>query len=141
MPALLLRFLPHIGIILAVLAGVWYIGHLGEKRAENRLERERLAQAIMWEKQVRRIEEGLAESVAAIDANTGTQIATIQHTDRTIIQPAIEREIRREVQLSDPALGLPDGLREAINAARQLSSSTGPASELTVALPAPEPTQ
>lgn len=117
MPAALLRFLPHILIVAVVLGGVAWIDHRGYQRAKADADQRALVAAAIAERKARRLEAALADIVGTLDAQLAERIAAIDVTERTIIQPTIEREIARETRLSDPALGLTDGLRKAINAA------------------------
>lgn len=114
MPTWLLRLLPHIGIALAVLAGVAYIDHRGYQRAQD-------DQAALE----RKITDKINDAVAEIDRKTAASLANIDTADRTIIQPTITREIASDPRYSDPACSLSGGVFDALNKARGLSGAAG----------------
>ena len=140
MPAILFRFLPHIAIVLAVLAGVWYIDNRGYDRAiADRDARDAKARA-QWDARIEALSIKLGTDIADIDLTATRTIERIGTIEKTIVQPTIQREIILEKRLSDPAAGITDGLCQAINAAR--AESHDPANSVSidcVALPAPAP--
>ncbi|MBB5684279.1 hypothetical protein [Sphingobium boeckii] len=140
MTALLGRYWPHLAIAAAVLFGVWWIYSSGAAAAERKAAHRQLVGEVLEQKRLRRIESAFADGLAKVDQALAARIAAIDVTERTIIQPKIEREIIRESRLSDPAAGLTDGLRAAINAARwQSTCAPGPDGGLVCALPPAEP--
>jgi hypothetical protein len=140
MPALLLRFLPHGLIVLAVLAGVAWIDHRGYQRAKADAETRLKANAIAVAKLLRKSEARMAANMAATDADTAARVDRIETVNRTFIQPTLTKEFTREIRFSDPAAGINDILRATINTAIGLipvSGSGGTDSSLTVELPDP----
>lgn len=116
MPALLLRFLPHIGIVLAILVGVWWIYDNGYDAAEAAADARASRLAIVVLTELRDVEARAADrenkrstqdraALAAIAANTAAG-------DARII-----KEMTHEVRFTDPALGYPPGVRDEINRA------------------------
>lgn len=136
MPAILLRFLPHLIVIAAVLSGLAWVYHSGGKAMEQRLALEREVQARITIKAVRDSEQRIAARLGDIDSGLGDVNRQIDTAQRTIIQPTIEREIIRETRLSDPAAGLTPGLLDAVNAARRLSCRSGPDGSVACPVPA-----
>jgi hypothetical protein len=139
MPAFFWKFLPHGMIVLAVLGGVLFIHHKGEQAAEQRMELAAAVQARLNAQVVRKIQAALTESVDAIDQNHAAAIANIETVNRTIIQPTLQREINRETRFSDPASGLSDGLRAAINSAIDLSCTATVDGGVICPLPTAQP--
>jgi len=107
MPAIILRFLPHIAIALAIIGAIFFIDHRGYQRAQA-------DQA----KLEARIAAKITDAVDAIDKKTAVRIADIDTTQRTIVQPVLTREILANPRLSDPDAGITPAMRDAINAAR-----------------------
>ena len=109
MPALILRFLPHIAIAALLLFGVWKIDQAGYRRAVAQIERQNAAQA-------RKIEVLLAGEIAGLDRRIAGRLAAIEDAARTrsII---IEREIANDPRYTDPGCALTAGVRDAVNAA------------------------
>jgi hypothetical protein len=109
MPALILRFLPHIAIAGLLLFGVWKIDQAGYRRAVAQIERQNAAQA-------RKIEALLAGEIAGLDRRMAGRLDAIEAAARTrsII---IEREVANDPRYTDPRCALTPGVRDAVNAA------------------------
>lgn len=122
MPAILLRLLPHALAVAAILGGLWYIDLRGYQRAQADAARERLITALMLTRAVRQTEAQLGERLAVIASTVDVQIAGIEQLNRTDIRPTIVKELSREIRFTDPAAGIPDSVREAIN--RGIAAST-----------------
>jgi hypothetical protein len=133
------RHWPTLACAAAVIGAAWYLDHRGYQRAKADAERRQLADAVLAEQKTRRIEKALVEAVAKIDANTGKRISAIDITERTIVQPTLQKEIRSEVRFTDPAAGITVGMLGALNAARAASCATAADGAVTCALPAAEP--
>lgn len=138
MPQILWRILPHVVVVAAILGGLAFVYRSGASAMRQKLEFEREVQARITLQAVRRSEANMLARLAAIDGNLGAELRRIDAAEVTVIRPTIEREILRETRLSDPAAGLPAGLLEAINAARQLSCATAADGSVACALPAAE---
>lgn len=117
MPALLLRFLPHIALAAALLGAIWYLDHQGYQRAQEDAKFERMVTAIMIDNFVDQLGEDLRAEISTIDRNLAGRISDIDLSER-IILPDIEKEVRNENRLRDPKLGITDVMRNAINRAR-----------------------
>ena len=109
MPALILRFLPHLAIAGLLLFGVWKIDQAGYRRAVAQIERQNAAQA-------RKIEVLLASEIAGLDRRVAGRLAAIEDAARTrsII---IEKEVANDPRYTDPGCALTAGVRDAVNAA------------------------
>jgi hypothetical protein len=121
-PSWAVRWLPHLLAACAVIAAVAWIDHRGYERAREDAEHDQLVTALMIELRAQRIEQALSGEIAALDRSLAAELAGIEHVETTIVRPAIEREIRNDPRLSDPAAGIGDGLREAINVAIRKSA-------------------
>lgn len=112
-----MRFLPHALAALAIVAAVWFIRDSGVK-AERAAEvaREAVAER-KWNDRIDALENTMLLAVGGADQKVADEIAKIDLTERTIIRPRLEREIRVETRFTDPG-GLSVGLLDAINAAR-----------------------
>lgn len=149
MPIWALKALPYVGAVVLVGGAVWYIDHRGYERAEEyakteklRDEKARLEQRSELVEQVGNVQAGLQDTVIQIDSRVGARLGRLDVEERTIVQPTIVKEIQREKRLSDPAAGITDGLRDAINTARSASRRPCPAGSNAAAcftLPEPEP--
>lgn len=136
MPAILLRFLPHIAIVLAVLGGVAWIDHKGYQRAKKDAEFERMVQAHQIQIAVNRINTKTADTIALADLNATSTVREVQTFNRTVVQPTLIREIQNAPQLADPDRGITDGLLKLINSALDLGPDTATASgSVSIALP------
>jgi hypothetical protein len=139
MPLFLLKFLPLAGKYLAIALALFMVYRHIAKGVETRMNLERAVQAAMLVKIKDGIEKTISANVTAIDQQTGETIRQIETVRSTVIRPTIEREIIREVRLSDPDAGITDSLLQALNRSRQLSGDPGPNGSITIALPGPEP--
>jgi hypothetical protein len=134
----MMRFLPYIGAILAILAAVAYIDHKGYQRAKQAAELERAQDAIVALNLQRTITAGLAVAVSKVDTQTAAALGNIDVTSRTIIQPTIRREIVKNSRYSNPESGISQEIMDAINQARLLSA---PSAELSIPLDEPQHNQ
>lgn len=138
MAALLARLLPHATVVLAVLAALWWIDHQAASRTRAQIETANARLQNQLRADLRDAERTLTERIAGIDAETGRAQAAIEHS-RMIVQPTIIKELSRETRYSDPALGLSDGLRKAIDRARGAIACTAAADGgIVCTLPAAE---
>ena len=124
---ILIRFLPYILAVAAVLGGIAWIDHRGYERAQADAKFERTVTALLIERAARRQEQRLASRLAAIDTALAQRLGSIETTRRTIVQPVISRELVRDPSLSDPDRAMSDGLRDAINAAIRETAGPAPA--------------
>ena len=123
--ALLIRFLPHIAIALAVIGAVWFLDRQGYQRAT----RDRAASdAALVAK--------ITAKMGEIDARNAERLANIDTTERTIVQPIITRELTREARYSDARCAVTSGVRSALDAA---VAATGTASADRDAVPTVAP--
>lgn len=143
------KLLPYGAAVVALLLAVWYIDHRGYKRAEQ----QNLYEAALEAKtradmkselieQVGNVQTGLTNTVNEIDGRVGARLGKLNIEERTIVQPTIMKEIRNAPRLTDPAAGITDGLRGAINTARSASRRpcpTGSNAAACFSLPEPEP--
>lgn len=119
------RFWPHLLAATAIISAILYLEHRGYERA-------RADQAALEA----RIGARIALAVEDIDKRTAERIAGIDTTQRTVVQPVITREIMSAPRLSDPAAGITDELRGALNRARAASAPAGAGGEPVPAAPA-----
>ena len=112
-PAFLLRFLPHIAIALAVIGAVWFLDRQGYQRAT----RDRAASDAAL---VAKITAKLGE----IDVRNAARLASIDTTERTIVQPILRTEIAREARYNDSRCAITPGVRDALNTAVAASGAT-----------------
>lgn len=141
-PAVLLRFLPHIAIALAIISGVWYIDHKGYQRAKHDAERRQLVDAIANERKVRRIEKALSETTGELDAALGRKLDKINTLGAATLA-TLQKGINNDPRYRDPACALGDGVWRTLNEAR---ARTGPGTDtgkaarsVTIELPAAAP--
>jgi hypothetical protein len=108
-PALILRFLPHVAIASLLLFGVWKIDQAGYRRAVAQIERQNAAQA-------RKIEALLVGEMAGLDRRMAGRLDAIEAAARarTVV---IEKEIANDPRYNDPRCALTPGVRDAVNAA------------------------
>lgn len=128
MPIWLVKYLPY-GIVVAItLGGLWYVDHRGYQRAEveatlrdtqRQLDlshfNNRLAE------QTRTLENSMQTAISNSDANLAQRLSRLDIANKTIIQPTLTKEIRREVRFTDPAAGITDIMRQELNRARSFS--------------------
>ncbi|MDF0540768.1 hypothetical protein PX699_00300 [Sphingobium sp. H39-3-25] len=122
MPAWLIRILPHVLVVAAVLGAIWWIDHRGYARARKDAAYERMVTATMIVRARRDSEAAMAAEIAAIGRTVGDQVAGIRQINRTIVQPTLTKEIASNARYSDPAAGVSVQLLDAINAARAASA-------------------
>ena len=128
MPLWLIKYLPYGILAVLIVGGLWYVDHGGYKRAENEAtarDNARKADLLKVEalliEQTRLIEGSMQSSINQSDAMIVRQLSNLDLTNKTIIQPTLTKEIRREVRLSDPAAGITDIMRQELNRARGFS--------------------
>ncbi|MDQ4421487.1 hypothetical protein OOT33_13750 [Sphingobium sp. DEHP117] len=116
MPALLLRYLPHIGIVCAVLFGVWWIYDSGHDAAERAADARtaRLTTRVLVA--VRDVEARAIARENRRSAQDRATLATIA-ANTAAGDARIIKEMTHEVRYTDPALGYPPGVRAEINRA------------------------
>lgn len=115
--ALARPFAPRAAMALLLGLAVWLIHHDGAVRARRDAERRQAVLTARMQSELRRSEARLALRLNAIDSTLGGQRAAIAQT-RTVIQPALVKELTRETRYADPAAGISDELRGAIDRAR-----------------------
>jgi hypothetical protein len=123
MPGWLIRYMPHALIVLAVLAGVWWIHSSGYDAAMRDRDVRDAQMAKHIDEKVQGAVENMTAQISNIEMQTVTKLERTHEVQRTIVQPQIQKEIVRETRFTDPAAGLSDGLCEAINRARSESHS------------------
>lgn len=136
-------FLPHIAIAGLLGLVVWWIDHQGYQRARDDADRRAAKLENVLRSDLRQSEARLAGTIMETAGKTRATIDAIDLRSTTIIKPTITKEIAREARLSDPALGLSDGLRAAVNRALPPVTCGAPAPgrlecSLPDAVPAPQ---
>lgn len=133
-PLWLIKVLPYAGAVLLVGGAVWYIDHRGFERAEaeataraTELELQRTQLKLDLLTMLNESESRMASKIMESDARLALKLDDIDQVNRTIVQPTLIREIQNEARLSDPSVGITDGVREALNTARALSERPCPA--------------
>lgn len=116
MPALLLRFLPHIGIILAILVGVWWIYDNGYDAAESAADARAAKLATVVLTSLREVEARAVDRENMRSTQDRATLATIA-ANTAAGDTRIIKEMTHEVRYTDPALGYPPGVRDEINRA------------------------
>ena len=109
MPALILRFLPHIAIAGLLLFGVWKIDRAGYNRAVRQIEAQNAAQQ-------KRIETLLAGQMTELDGRMARRLDSIESAARAR-SIVIEKEVANDPRYRDPRCALTPGVRDAVNAA------------------------
>ena len=122
-PAIVLRFLPHILIALGIIGAMLWLDHRGYQRAVEDQQRAEARARVHTEEQMSRI-----------DGALGAKIDRIRILNRTI-HNTIQKEIVHEARYSDPACSLTPAVLQSLNNARAGSLVGG----ITVALPEPAP--
>ncbi len=117
--ALIDRYWPHLLIIITIGLGVWFLDHRGYERAKQEQALEEARAAAQASELRRQIEQALNERLNRIDHALAERIDAIDRRHRTHLTPIIEREIRNDPRLTDPAAGLSDSVRSALNTARR----------------------
>ena len=125
MMAFIRPFLPHLMVAAAIIGFVLWIDARGYDRA--RRDNEALAAKVAADtaKRLRSSELRLAGIVAKGDTTLAGQIAAIDIDARTIIQPAITKELSSDPRYSDPDAGISVGLLDTLNRARARSTCAG----------------
>lgn len=141
MSAVLLRLLPHVGIGLAIIGAivgaVWWIDDAGYDRAMRQRDAANAAMLEEVRTELRRSEQRLALAIDGIAGDYQGQRERLARAGATL-QPIILKEAARDPRLSDPALGLPPGMLDALNRARAAGACAAAASgRIGCALPAP----
>jgi hypothetical protein len=114
----------QLGILAALVLGVWYIDHRGYQRAKHHYEEAEAKAQQRADELARRIEKTLTDKLAEMDQRTAQRISAIDVEERTVVMPTITREIRNDPRLSDPSSSISDGLLGALNQARRRSSDS-----------------
>jgi hypothetical protein len=136
MPGWLLRFLPPIGIALAVVGAVWWIDRQGYERALADREARDVKLLDQMRRDLRQSEQRIAMSIDAIGDHYETQRSALARAGATL-QPIIAGETDYAPRLADPAAGLTSGLLDAVNRARAAGPCAATASgSIACALPA-----
>lgn len=139
MSAILLRFLPHGLVILAIGFAIWWIDDNAADRTRAQIEQAATKIENQTRSDLRKSEQRLAIKLGEIGASYEAGRTIIERT-RTELQPIITREIIREPRLSDPDAGITERMREAINGARALSTcARGTAGGIVCPLPDARP--
>lgn len=79
------------------------------------------AAPLLRERTVRRVEKALSDGLGEIDRRAAARLAEIDTDHRTVIQPALTKEIARDPRYSDPAAGVSRGMLDTLNRARNAS--------------------
>jgi hypothetical protein len=135
MPMWLLRFMPHIGIAIAILGVVWWLDHAGYQRAMADRDARDAKILDQVRSDLRQSEQRLAIAIDGIAGTYDAQRAALARAGATL-QPIILKEAANDPRLSDPAAGLTPGLLDAINRARSTSTcSAAAAGRIDCAVP------
>jgi len=121
--AFLTRYWPQLGILAALVLGLWYVDHRGYQRAKGHYEAAEAKAQARAEALARRLEQVMTAKLAELDTRTAERLSQIDVEERTIVQPVITREIRNDPRLSNPAAGISNGVRDALNSARGASNN------------------
>jgi hypothetical protein len=116
--AILARWWPQLALAALIVGGGWYLDHRGYRRAEAAHALADARAAAQTAALRRAMEQALADRLAAIDRNLADRIAGIEATQRTVVQPVIEREIRNDPRYTDPRCAVSDSVRDALDSAR-----------------------
>lgn len=111
----------HIAIALAIVGVLAWDNHEGYARAEDHFKAQEAARDAEEARLSARIHSEIADGLATIDRNTADRLAAIDHTDRTVVQPVLEREIANDPRYNAPACTVSEGVLGALNAARAAS--------------------
>lgn len=117
MPAWILRFLPHAIVIATVLGAIVWIDDNAADRTRGQIEAEGLRIEAKVRADLRATEAKLSTDIGAIGDKVTADSGKVEQLHRTVIQPTIIKEMSHEVRYTDPAAGIPDSVREQINAA------------------------
>lgn len=122
MGVFLSRIWPHLLIAAAVLGFIGYVDHRGYQRARNDSRLDQLEMRAIFDDVLRDSEKRMTSVIKFQDRDLADRIAALQLYHRTILQPAIEREIANDPRLASPDARMSDGLWRQLNAA--LAGST-----------------
>lgn len=117
MPAWILRLLPHAIVIAAVLGAILWIDRNAADRTRKDLAAEAQRIEVRLRADLRSTEAKLSTDIGAIGDKVAADSGKVEQLHRTVIQPTIIKEMSHEVRYTDPAAGIPDSVREQINAA------------------------
>ncbi|AMK18684.1 hypothetical protein [Sphingobium sp. MI1205] len=117
MGAFFSRIWPHLLVVAAVLGGLWYVDHRGYQRARKDFQMDQLKIRAMFDGLLRDSEGRMAGVIRFQDRDLADKIAAVKVYHRTIIQPAIEKEIAHDPALARPDARMSDGLWRQLNAA------------------------
>lgn len=150
MPVWLMKLLPYGLAALALLGAVLYIDHKGYQRSQTEAKARELQQqvqrdqmAILFQKYTQQSQDAMTQRMLDFDGRLLTSLSHNSEVSRTVIQPTLVKEIQRETRFSDPAAGISDGMRGALNTARSLSERPCAAASnavTCVTVPAASPT-
>lgn len=136
MGAFLGKYWLQLVIAAAILAVLGYVHHQGYKQAEAHFAAQQAKADEVERRITSAIEKDLREGLAGIDRSNADRLAAIDRTDRTIVQPILEREIAHDPRYTNPACSVSDGVLGALNAARAASGAAGAAGGDRGSLPA-----
>jgi hypothetical protein len=111
---ILTRVWPYLAGAAAIIGALFWIDARGYQRAKD--DRAKADAALVAK---------IATEVAKIDTNLSQRIATIDTTERTVVQPTLIREIASAPRYRDPACNLTDDGLRAINTARAATATGG----------------
>ena len=118
MAVLFSRIWPHLLAVAAIATVIWYIDHRGYERSQQDERLARAEAAATFNVLLRRSEGRLAAIVTSSDRTLADKIAAVRTYHRTILQPALEKEIAHDPLLARPDARLSDGVLRELNAAR-----------------------
>jgi hypothetical protein len=141
MPLGLLRFLPQIGIALAIIGSVWWIDHRGYARAVADRDARDAALLDRMRSDLRQSEQRIALRIDEIADDYEARRAALARTG-ALLRPIVIGETEYAPRLADPSAGLTPGLLDAVNRARATGPCAAAATGLIAcALPAVIPDQ
>jgi len=136
MPAWLLRFLPQVGVALAVVGAIWWIDHDAYRRAMADREARDARMLEEMRSALRQSELRLSGSIDGITGIYARQREALARAD-AMLHPIIIKEAIDAPRLSNPAAGLTPGLLDALNRARAAGAcAAADAGHIECALPA-----
>lgn len=111
------RIWPHLLVAAAVLGFIAYVDHRGYDRARKDARADQLALKVIIDGILRESETRMVGVIKFQDRDLADKIAALKIYQRTIIQPAIEREIANDARFASPDARMSDGLWRQLNAA------------------------
>lgn len=114
----------QLGIAAAILLGLWYVDHRGYKRAEEHYQLQEAKRVEMEAHLAAKIHGELQDGLTAIDRDTTGKLASIDRTERTVVQPIITREIAHDPRYSSADCSVSGVVLGAVNAARAASGDS-----------------